>query len=145
MIGKLAAALMSAAALAAAVTHVPPAPPEPGAPKRAGAHKGLTAVDGATVINDRHELLAFGAKITRAGASRPIEEVLLSEPVTDRQPLLMHPSRLGGTRHLSAAQFVFDQRDAQALVASQDGYFTVFSWSPESQIVMAHRIDVLLI
>ncbi|WP_423735083.1 putative sensor domain DACNV-containing protein [Chitinophaga caseinilytica] len=106
---------------------------------------GLTAVDGATVINDLHELLAFGTKITRAANSQPVEEVLLTEPVTDRQPLLMHPSRLGGTRHLSAAQFVYDQRDAQALVASQDGYFTVFSWSPDSQIVMAHRIDVLLI
>ncbi|WP_109698179.1 putative sensor domain DACNV-containing protein [Chitinophaga deserti] len=106
---------------------------------------GLTAVDGATVINDRHELLAFGTKISRAGDSHPVEEILLTEPVTDQQPMLMHPSRLGGTRHLSAAQFVYDQRDAQALVASQDGNFTVFSWSPDSNIVMAHRIDVLLI
>ncbi|MGN6508615.1 MAG: putative sensor domain DACNV-containing protein [Chitinophaga sp.] len=106
---------------------------------------GLTAVDGATVINDRQELLAFGAKITRAFSSTSVEEVLLSEPVAGGTPLLMHPSRIGGTRHLSAAQFVHDQRDAQALVASQDGYFTVFSWSDASQIVMAHRIDVLLI
>ena len=42
----------------------------------------------------------------------------------------LHPSQLGGTRHLSAAQFVYDQRDASALVASQDGRFTIFQWSP---------------
>ncbi|MGN7722598.1 putative sensor domain DACNV-containing protein [Chitinophaga sp. 22620] len=106
---------------------------------------GLTAVDGATVINDQQELLAFGAKITRAISSTSVEEVLMSEPIVGGTPLLMHPSRIGGTRHLSAAQFVHDQRDAQALVASQDGYFTVFTWSGPSQIVMAHRIDVLLI
>ncbi len=106
---------------------------------------GLTAVDGATVINDQQELLAFGAKITRAISSTSVEEVLMSEPIVGGTPLLMHPSRIGGTRHLSAAQFVHDQRDAQALVASQDGYFTVFTWSEPSQIVMAHRIDVLLI
>ena len=35
---------------------------------------------------------------------------------------------LGGTRHLSAAQFGHDQRDSIALVASQDGRFTVFAW-----------------
>ena len=28
---------------------------------------GLTAVDGATILTDRYELLAFGAKITRRG------------------------------------------------------------------------------
>ncbi|RPD42170.1 hypothetical protein EG028_06520 [Chitinophaga barathri] len=106
---------------------------------------GLTAVDGATVINNQQELLAFGAKISRAVRSTSVEEVLMTEPVVGGTPLLMHPSRIGGTRHLSAAQFVHDQRDAQALVASQDGYFTVFSWSDTSQIVMAHRIDVLLI
>ena len=31
---------------------------------------GLTAVDGATIINDRYDLLAFGAKITRAARQR---------------------------------------------------------------------------
>jgi hypothetical protein len=52
---------------------------------------------------------------------------------------------LGGTRHLSAAQFVHDQRDAVALVASQDGRFTVFAWSPCENLVHAHRVEVLLV
>jgi hypothetical protein len=45
---------------------------------------------------------------------------------------------------MSAAQFINDQRDALALVASQDGRFTVFAWSPCEQMVHAHRVDVLL-
>ncbi len=106
---------------------------------------GLTAVDGATVINDRHELLTFGAKITRANGSMPVEEMHFVEPVIGGHPILMHPSRIGGTRHLSAAQFVHDQHDSLALVASQDGYFTIFSWSDHAQSVQAHRIDVLLL
>jgi DNA integrity scanning protein DisA with diadenylate cyclase activity len=55
------------------------------------------------------------------------------------------PAQLGGTRHLSAAQFVHDQRDAIALVASQDGRFTVFKWSPREEFVHAHRVDALLL
>lgn len=106
---------------------------------------GLTAVDGATVINDRHELLTFGAKITRANRSTPVQEMHFMEPVIGGHPVLVHPSSVGGTRHLSAAQFVHDQRDSLALVASQDGYFTVFSWSEHAQAVQAHRIDVLLL
>ncbi len=51
----------------------------------------------------------------------------------------------GGTRHLSAAQCVHDQRDATALVASQDGRFTIFKWSPCEEIVHAHRVDALLL
>ena len=54
------------------------------------------------------------------------------------------PTSLGGTRHLSAAQFVHDQRDGTALVASQDGRFTVFAWSPCEDMVHAHRVEALL-
>ena len=51
----------------------------------------------------------------------------------------------GGTRHLSAAQFVHDQQDAVALVASQDGRFTVFAWSSCDNMVYAHRVEALLL
>jgi len=57
----------------------------------------------------------------------------------------VHPDQLGGTRHLSAAQFVHDQRDAVALVASQDGRFTVFECSPGEAMVRAHRVETLLL
>jgi len=104
----------------------------------------LTAVDGATVINQRHELLAFGMKIVRKRGGARVERVAVTEPVVGNTATVVDPSQLGGTRHLSAAQFVHDQRDALALVASQDGRFTVFAWSPCENLVHAHRVDTLL-
>ena len=106
---------------------------------------GLTAVDGATIISDRYDLLAFGAKITRRRGSAQVEFVNVTEPVEGSAPTRATPSQLGGTRHLSAAQFVHDQHDAMALVASQDGRFTIFKWSNREQHVHAHRVDALLL
>jgi hypothetical protein len=106
---------------------------------------GLTAIDGATVINSRHELLAFGVKIGRRDGRLPVEQVVATEPIEGSTPAVVPPSELGGTRHLSAAQFVQDQQDALALVASQDGRFTVFAWSPCEELVHAHRVDALLL
>jgi hypothetical protein len=105
---------------------------------------GLTAVDGATIITDQYELLAFGAKLRRRDESEQVERVLLTEPIEGAMTTTVDPAELGGTRHLSAAQFVHDQRDAAALVASQDGRFTVFAWSGREAIVRAHRIEALL-
>ena len=106
---------------------------------------GWTAVDGATVISDRFALLASGVKIVSRDASYHLEKILVTEPVEGSRPTLMEPSQLGNTRHLSAAQFVHDQRNAIALVASQDGRFTVFGWSPSHQLVLAHRLESLLL
>jgi hypothetical protein len=106
---------------------------------------GLTAVDGATVINDQYELLAFGAKIRRSVGSVPVEQMVVTEPILGDEARVVHPVQHGGTRHLSAAQFVFDCRDALALVASQDGRFTIFAWSPCEDMVHAHRVDALLL
>jgi hypothetical protein len=106
---------------------------------------GLTAVDGAVVINHRHELLGFGAKIARRRDCAQVERVRLTEPIRGSIARLVHPEELGGTRHLSAAQFVHDQHDAFALVASQDGRFTVFDWSPCEALVRGHRVEALLL
>src|SRR2546427_4471143 len=106
---------------------------------------GLTAVDGATVISDHFEPLAFGAKIlTRDGVQR-VDQILLTEPIEGISDTNVDPVLLGGTRHLSAAQFARDQQDAIALVASQDGRFTVFAWSSLHEMVHAHRLEALLI
>jgi hypothetical protein len=106
---------------------------------------GLTAVDGATILSTDYQLLAFGAKIARRKGSPQVEQVTLTEPIEGNVPQQVDPSALGGTRHLSAAQFVHDQRDAIALVASQDGRFTVFAWSPCEDSVHAHRVETLLL
>ena len=101
---------------------------------------GLTAVDGAAVMTADYDLLAFGAKIARRKGWPQVEHVTMTEPVEGGVAVLM-----GGTRHLSAAQFVQDQRDAIALVASQDRHFTVFAWSPCETMVHAHRVETLLL
>lgn len=106
---------------------------------------GLTAVDGAVVLTDRYEVLGFGAKITRRKGHPLVEQVSVTEPIEGGEAALVHPEKLGGTRHLSAAQFVQDQHDSAALVASQDGRFTVFEWSPAEGMVHAHRIEALLL
>ena len=106
---------------------------------------GLTAVDGATIMTTAYDLLAFGAKIARRKGSPQVEQVVVTEPIEGGTAEVMHPTQLGGTRHLSAAQFVHDQRDAVVLVASQDGHFTVFAWSPCEGMVHAHRVEALLL
>jgi hypothetical protein len=105
---------------------------------------GLTAVDGATVMNDQYEVLAFGAKIRRKEGSPPVDKWVVTEPVVGNVAVVVQPTEQGGTRHLSAAQYVYDHRDALALVASQDGRFTVFAWSPCEEMVHAHRVESLL-
>jgi hypothetical protein len=105
---------------------------------------GLTAVDGAALITDQFELLAFGAKIGRRDGGAQVEKVIVTEPIVGGAAAVMSPLQLGATRHLSAAQFVQDQRDAVALVASQDGRFTICAWSPCEEMVHAHRVETLL-
>ena len=106
---------------------------------------GLTAVDGATLITADYRLLAFGVKIVRRMSSPLVGQVVVTEPIEGGRPMIAEPAQFGGTRHLSAAQFVHDQRDAIALVASQDGRFTAFAWSPSEEMVHAHRIEALLL
>jgi sensor domain DACNV-containing protein len=106
---------------------------------------GLTAVDGATLLTSDYALLAFGAKVARRRGAQQLDQVMVTEPIEGGVAEVMTPSQLGGTRHLAAGQFVQDQRDAIALVASQDGRFTIFSWSPCEDMVHAHRVETLLL
>ena len=96
-------------------------------------------------MTDQYELLGFGAKITRRKGRDRVERVTVTEPIEGGGAIVAHPEELGGTRHQSAAQFVHDQREAVALVASQDGRFTVFEWYPAEAMVHAHRIEALLL
>jgi hypothetical protein len=102
----------------------------------------VTAVDGAAIINTAHELLAFGVKLGRHGM--PVREVMLVDVADEAGPVVAAASTLGGTRHLSAAQFVHDQPDTMALVASEAGRFTAFAKSTVDERVWAYRIEALL-
>jgi hypothetical protein len=106
---------------------------------------GLTAVDGATVITSQYELLAFGATIARRKGFTQVAQVVVTEPIEGGVADLVAPEQLGGTRHQYCAQFVHDQRDSVALVASRDGRFTIFAWSPIESMVHAHRVEALLL
>jgi hypothetical protein len=106
---------------------------------------GLTAVDGATLLTTEYDVLGFGAKIARKKGAAQVGSVMLTEPIAGSVAEVVEPSQLGGTRHLSAAQFVHDQRDSIALVASQDGRFTIFAWSQCEGMVHAHRVETLLL
>lgn len=106
---------------------------------------GLTAVDGATIINDDFELIAFGAKIGRATGKPTVQNIAFSEPIVGGENKILLPGQLGGTRHFSVAQFVNDEPNTMGMVASQDGHFTIFSWSKQHHMVMAHRIETLLL
>jgi hypothetical protein len=117
----------------------------PGLGKVVDGIAGLTAVDGATLINDRYELLGFGVKIGRPDGRPRVEQVAVTEPIEGGESAITSPLQLGGTRHMSAAQFAQDQPDAVALVASQDGRFTIFAWSAPETMVHAHRVEALLL
>lgn len=106
---------------------------------------GLTAVDGALLMNDGYEVLGFGAKIMRRKGRGQVEQIRVMEPIEGAAAPVVHPDYLGGTRHLSAAQFVQDQPDGLALVASQDRRFTIFEWSEPDSMVHAHRVEALLL
>jgi hypothetical protein len=96
-----------------------------------------TSADGATIITKDFDLLAFGIKIKRKSRDAP-EQVFVREPFRESQKTI-DLSDFGGTRHQSAAQFVFDNREAFAITASQDGVLSVVSWDPTRKMVSAFR------
>lgn len=86
----------------------------------------LTAVDGATVITHDLDAIGFGAKIKEAAENFEVVEIdpLDHEGYINRTPV----EKIGGKRLQSAARFIYNQRDAIALVASQVGSVTAFVW-----------------
>ncbi len=99
----------------------------------------LTAVDGAVIVKDDLKVLAFGAKIKPLDTRKSPETLLVSESSAGSVPLAVSLSEFGGTRHQSAAQFVFDQRQSVAFVASQDGIITMLTWHEDVGSVAAVR------
>lgn len=92
----------------------------------------LTAVDGATILDDHGRILGFGAKIrmpsTMPECALPMTQTLWGELARSR-PREVVWGELGGTRHLSAALFVAQNPRAIALVCSMDGPTKILAWS----------------
>lgn len=91
----------------------------------------VAAVDGATVLDQDLRLLAFGAKIGPITAGDVPSKIRVHWPVENLPFDDRDEVKLGGTRHGSAAQFVYDQRESIAITVSQDGIVTVFWWDTE--------------
>ncbi|HKR59491.1 MAG TPA: hypothetical protein VJS64_07130 [Pyrinomonadaceae bacterium] len=88
----------------------------------------LSAVDGATILNNKFSVLAFGVKLKptkKKKASSTAEMVTIISPYegtpTSDVPI---DQEFRGTRHLSAARFVLNNPQAVAFVVSQDGGIT---------------------
>lgn len=95
----------------------------------------LTAIDGATIVSSDLEIIAFGAKI-KAKSKNKLNGIVISQPFESSEDKEIALTSLGGTRHQSAAQFVFDQKEtAIAIVASQDGKVSVMHWDREIERV----------
>lgn len=99
----------------------------------------LTAIDGATVVDFEMSVLAFGVKIVPLDSRKKPGRVMVTEPFEDSPEQELSISEAYGTRHQSASQFVFDQRESLAIVASQDGRLSVFGWDSEREVVTMMR------
>lgn len=96
----------------------------------------LTKIDGATIITQDFEVLAFGARIQPVNADEKPERVKMITPFEDCAPNEVELSKIGGTRHQSAAQFIFDQKDSISVVASHDGRLSVLWWNEKHKAVI---------
>jgi hypothetical protein len=85
----------------------------------------LADVDGAVVLTDRFELLGFGAEITGR-----LPEIVSVRHALDLEAAFYDevPIDSVGTRHRSAYRFCAQERDALAIVVSQDGAVQFVAW-----------------
>lgn len=96
----------------------------------------FTAIDGATIITNNLKVLGFGAKIRPRDSQDIPESVFTSDVFEGSESKEKSIAGLGwGTRHKSAAQFVYDLKEALAIVASQDGKLSIMAWSKEKEMV----------
>ena len=85
----------------------------------------MTLVDGAVVLNQRFEVLGFGAEISGGLESVPFVERALDIDGTMREP---ESVKGVGTRHRSAYRLCNALRDSLAIVTSQDGHVRFIRW-----------------
>jgi hypothetical protein len=96
----------------------------------------LTAVDGALVMTFDRYVYCFGAKIETIDTRSIATTLRVIEPFENQEEKKRPFTSLGGTRHISAAQFVYDQPGTISIVASQDGNVTFFTRDEESGSIL---------
>ncbi|MGH9890989.1 MAG: putative sensor domain DACNV-containing protein [bacterium] len=96
----------------------------------------LSQIDGALILDEHLSVLGFGAKLQAIPTAFFATEIdALSGAIREGVP----DTDLWGTRHQSAARFVFHNREALCFVASQDGQLTLFGWVINPGVVAAIR------
>jgi hypothetical protein len=79
------------------------------------------------VVTRDLQVLGFGAKIVVRSDAAPQVCIFHQEP--SKQERVLSPLEdLGGTRHQSAARFTAANKEAVALVISQDRHMSVMHW-----------------
>lgn len=78
----------------------------------------LAAVDGALVLNDRYQLLGFGAEVIAMAPELRTIRLARDALARETEPW---PIDAFGTRHRSALRFCYHCPDALAVIVSQDG------------------------
>jgi hypothetical protein len=96
----------------------------------------LAEVDGAIAVTRDLKVVGFGAKIT---AAEPVEVAMFRPEPGNQEVVHSRLEDTGGTRHQSAARFVSANRDAVAIVISQDGHVSVMHWDEPNQLVAVVR------
>jgi hypothetical protein len=88
----------------------------------------LAGVDGAVVMTRDLRILGFGAKIAVGNGKAPRVCMFPAVPGKQDEVQLLSLEDLGGTRHQSAARFTAANKDAVAIVVSQDRHMKVMHW-----------------
>jgi hypothetical protein len=106
----------------------------------------LTAVDGALAMSFDRYVYCFGAKIEAIDTRSIATHLRVIEPFEGSEARTRPFTSLGGTRHISAAQFAFDQPGAISIVASQDGNVTFFTRETESgELLTVQQAEMALL
>jgi Probable sensor domain DACNV len=96
----------------------------------------LAGVDGALVMTQDLRLLGFGAKIV---PSEDVKQVYIVDLPYSGNAGPSPLEKVGGTRHQSSARFAAANKDAAALVISQDRHVSLMFWDPQSNSVVVRR------
>jgi hypothetical protein len=99
----------------------------------------LTTVDGAVLIDRSLRVITFGARLKPFQVDNAPATVIVSEPIEGSKPVVEAVISLGGTRHQSAAQFVYDHKNCLAIVVSQDGPISLMRWDGDAGSVTVVR------
>jgi hypothetical protein len=107
-----------------------------GMSKGVRATASLAEVDGAIVVTGDLKVLGFGAKIT---VDAPAQVAMFRPEPGNQEVVHSRLEDIGGTRHQSAARFVSANRNAVAIVISQDSHVSVMHWDETNNLVAVVR------